>query len=142
MEPSTLHCDTLIRNVSILDGSGGEPRLGGVAIIGGRIAATGEVSGYSSNNTVDGRSQCLAPGFIDTHTHDDLYLIHSPQMLPKLSQGVTTIVTGNCGISGSPWTVNHPDPPAPENLLGTAEQFRYTTFHDYVDAVTAAQPAV
>jgi len=142
MEPSTLHCDTLIRNVSIFDGSGGEPRPGGVAIIGGRIAAAGEVSGYSSNDNVDGRSQCLAPGFIDTHTHDDLYLIASPQMLPKLSQGVTTVVIGNCGISGSPVTAKHQEPPVPANLLGTGEEFRYSTFRDYVDAVTAAQPSV
>ena len=142
MNSATFHCDTLIRNILILDGSGGKPRSGAVAITDGRIIGIDDVSCYSANDIIDGRSQCLAPGFIDTHTHDDLYLIHSPQMLPKLSQGVTTIVTGNCGISGSPVTVKQPEPPVPANLLGTAEQFRYTTFHDYVDAVTAAQPAV
>jgi N-acyl-D-amino-acid deacylase len=142
MDPSRLHCDTLVRNVSILDGTGDEPRLGGVAIAGGRIAAVGDVSGYSSNDIVDGQSLCLAPGFIDTHTHDDLYLIRSPQMLPKLSQGVTTVITGNCGISGSPVTAKRKEPPVPANLLGTSEEFRYPTFRDYVDAVTAAQPSV
>src|SRR5215472_1298607 len=142
MKPSTLHCDTLIRNVLILDGSGSEPHSGGIAITDGRIVAMGNVSSHSAANTIDGRSQCLAPGFIDTHTHDDLYLIHSPQMLPKLSQGVTTVVTGNCGISGSPVTAKQQEPPVPANLLGTAEQFRYRTFSEYVDAVAAAQPAL
>src|ERR1700746_1065611 len=142
MNSATLHCDTLIRNVLILDGSGGKPRSGGVAITDGRIAGIDDASCYSANDIIDGRSQCLAPGFIDTHTHDDLYLIHSPQMLPKLSQGVTTIVTGNCGISGSPVTVKQRAPPLPANLLGTPEKFRYTPFHDYADAETAAQPAV
>jgi N-acyl-D-aspartate/D-glutamate deacylase len=142
MGTSQLHCDTLIRNVLILDGSGGEPRSGNVAITHGRITAIGELENYSASNTIDGRSQCLAPGFIDTHTHDDLYLVHSPQMLPKLSQGVTTVVAGNCGISGSPVTTKQQEPPVPANLLGTAEEFRYATFRDYVDAVNAARPAL
>jgi len=142
MKPSTLECDTLLRNVLIVDGSGQDPQPGGIAIIDGRIAAVGDVGGYSASNIVDGRSQCLSPGFIDTHTHDDLYLIHSPQMLPKLSQGVTTVVTGNCGISGSPVVTNQQEPPPPASLLGRAEEFRYTTFRDYVDALTTAQPAV
>lgn len=142
MGTSTLHCDTLIRNVLILDGRGGEPRPGSLAIADGRIVAIGDIENYPARDTIDGHSQCLAPGFIDTHTHDDLYLIHSPQMLPKLSQGVTTVVTGNCGISGSPVTIKQQEPPAPANLLGTAEEFHYTTFREYVDAVRAAQPSV
>jgi N-acyl-D-aspartate/D-glutamate deacylase len=141
MEPPLLDCDTIIRNVLIIDGSGNEPRTGGVAITGGRISAVGDVSGCRSNDTVEGHSQSLAPGFIDAHTHDDLYLIRSPQMLPKLSQGVTTVIAGNCGISGSPVPVKQ-EPPVPANLLGVADEFRYPTFRDYVDAVKAAEPAV
>jgi N-acyl-D-amino-acid deacylase len=62
-------------------------------------------------------------------------------MLPKLSQGVTTIIVGNCGVSGSPSHFQK-DPPHPANLLGQADEFRYTTFSEYVSAVADAQPAV
>jgi N-acyl-D-aspartate/D-glutamate deacylase len=83
----------------------------------------------------------LAPGFIDVHTHDDLYVIKSPEMTPKLSQGVTTVIVGNCGISASPVSLagHLPDP---MNLLGAADAFRYPTFADYVTAISAAKPAV
>jgi N-acyl-D-amino-acid deacylase len=83
----------------------------------------------------------LAPGFIDVHTHDDTSVIRDPQMLAKLSQGVTTVIVGNCGISAAPVQLAGA-PPDPMNLLGDAEDFRYPTFATYVAAVDAAQPAV
>ena len=135
------NCETLIRNVQIADGSGGELRAGSVAISGERISAVGELPGYSSKQTIDGQGKTLAPGFIDAHTHDDLYVIQHPEMLPKLSQGVTTVIVGNCGISASPVQLKG-DPVDPMNLLGSAEAFRYPTFADYVDALKGAQPAV
>jgi N-acyl-D-amino-acid deacylase len=134
-------CDTLIRNVQIIDGSGGEPQIGSVAVAGDRIQAVGELNGYSAQNTINGEAKVLAPGFIDAHTHDDLYVIHHPEMLPKISQGVTTVIVGNCGISAAAvrLTGNLPDP---MNLLGAAEAFRYPTFAAYVEGVDSAQPAV
>ena len=135
------HCDTLIRNVQILDGSGRDPTFGSVAIKGHVIARAGDLSGTSAQETIDGGGKVLAPGFIDSHSHDDLYAIRSPEMLPKLSQGVTTVIVGNCGISASPVTLRS-DPTSPMNLLGEASAFRYPKFADYVAAVTAAQPAV
>jgi N-acyl-D-aspartate/D-glutamate deacylase len=136
-----MECDTLIRDVEILDGGGGEPARGDVAVRGGVIERVGESSGWVAREVVDGSGKTLAPGFIDTHTHDDLYLIRCPEMLPKLSQGVTTVVVGNCGISGAP--VRLADKlPDPMNLLGEAVQFRYPAFQDYVAAVAEARPAV
>ena len=134
-------CDMLIRNVQIIDGSGGDPQSGSVAVAGDRIQAVGNLADYSSTNTIDGEGKVVAPGFIDAHTHDDLYLIHHPEMLPKISQGVTTVIVGNCGISAAPVRVTG-DLPDPMNLLGTADAFRYPTFAAYVEAVDAAQPAV
>lgn len=75
------------------------------------------------------------------HTHDDTVVIRQPQMLPKLSQGVTTVIVGNCGISASPVSLRA-DPPDPMNLLGSQAAFVYPRFRDYRDAVDAAQPAV
>ncbi len=134
-------CDTLIRNVQIIDGSGGEPQPGSVALAGGRIQKVGELDDYSAPNTIDGTGKVLAPGFIDVHTHDDLYLIRNPEMLPKLSQGVTTVIVGNCGISAAPVQLKG-ELPDPMNLLGNADAFRYSTFAAYVEAVNAALPAV
>jgi len=83
----------------------------------------------------------LSPGFIDTHTHDDISVIRNPAMLPKLSQGVTTVIVGNCGISASPVSLGD-DLPDPMNLLGNAADFVYPTFAAYVEAVGTVRPAV
>jgi N-acyl-D-amino-acid deacylase len=134
-------CTTLIRSAQVADGSGRSPETADVAIERERIVAIGKLQDYSAENTVDGEGNVLAPGFIDVHTHDDTSVIRTPQMLPKLSQGVTTVVVGNCGISAAPVTLRG-EPPDPMNLLGDAGTFCYPTFRVYVDAVTAAQPAV
>jgi N-acyl-D-aspartate/D-glutamate deacylase len=135
------NCSTLIRNVLVADGSGRSPEIADVAIDHGRILAIGNLSDTKAENIFDGDGKVLAPGFIDVHTHDDISVIRAPQMLPKLSQGVTTVVVGNCGISASPVQLRG-EPPDPMNLLGEAESFRYPTFAAYVEAVAAAQPAV
>jgi N-acyl-D-amino-acid deacylase len=134
-------CHTLIRNVQMVDGSGGEPQPAAVALDDGRIKAIGDVDGYSAEHTIDGQGKMLAPGFIDVHTHDDLYVIRAPEMMPKLSQGVTTVIVGNCGISASPVRLTR-GVPDPMNLLGAAGAFRYPTFSAYVDALAKAKPAV
>jgi N-acyl-D-aspartate/D-glutamate deacylase len=134
-------CDTLIRNALIMDGSGGESSVGDVAIDGGQICAVGQISDYNAQQVIDGSSHILAPGFIDVHTHDDTNVIRTPEMLPKLSQGVTTVIVGNCGISAAPVQLAG-TPPDPMNLLGSAEVFRYPTFQSYVAAIEQAQPAV
>jgi N-acyl-D-aspartate/D-glutamate deacylase len=134
-------CDTLIRNVQIIDGSGDEPQAGDVAIDHGHICAVGEISGYTARHVIDGEGHAVAPGFIDVHTHDDMNVIRTPDMLPKLSQGVTTVIVGNCGISASPVRLTG-EPPDPMFLLGDANAFCYPTFGSYVAAVQAAKPAV
>lgn len=136
-------CDTIIRNVRILDGAGGVPQAVdvAVAILGDRIHAIGKLNDYSAARTFDGNSNVLSPGFIDVHTHDDAAVIEYPGMLPKLSQGVTTVIVGNCGISAAPARLSG-DPPDPMNLIGNANVFRYPMFSAYSDAVNAAKPAV
>src|SRR6202789_2220714 len=134
-------CDSLVRNVRVLDGSGGEAYPADVAIEGGFIRAVGELSEYSGRQVTEGNGRVLCPGFIDVHTHDDTSVIRTPEMLAKLSQGVTTVIVGNCGISAAPVQLAG-DPPDPMNLLGDAAAFRYPTFAAYVAAVDAARPAV
>lgn len=134
-------CDTLIRNASVFDGSGGAPQPFDVALREGRILEAGPSLQYAASRVIDAGGLALAPGFIDVHTHDDLELIRRPAMLAKLSQGVTTVITGNCGISAAPVQLRGA-PPEPMNLLGDAEDFRYPTFASYADAIRAARPAV
>ena len=140
--------DTLIRGATLLDGSGAEARLADVALRAGRIAriamledGADGIDPGSAAHVVQGEGLVLAPGFIDVHTHDDTNVIRQPEMTPKLSQGVTTVIVGNCGISAAPVALRG-EPPDPMNLLGTADAFRYPDFAAYAQAVQAAQPAV
>ncbi|MGP9497418.1 N-acyl-D-amino-acid deacylase family protein [Halomonas sp. AOP43-D1-4] len=133
--------DVLIRNANVLDGAGTPHFRADVAIQGERICAIGTMPYATATTVIDAQERYLAPGFIDVHTHDDTNVIRTPEMLPKLTQGVTTVVVGNCGISASPVTLadNVPDP---MNLLGNLEDFRYPSFADYANAVDAAKPSI
>lgn len=133
--------DLLIENVRIADGGGGPIYGGAVAVDEGRIVGVGEIAGVSAKHTVDGAGKVLSPGFIDTHTHDDLFVLDSPDVLPKLSQGVTTVIVGNCGICAAPFTPKG-EPPSPMHLLGKADEFRFSTFAQYRRAIEAAEPAI
>lgn len=151
LETKRRQYDTLIRHVRIEDGSGAHGYIADVGLLDGRIADISEPDGLAAahaHDYVDGRGLVLAPGFIDAHTHDDTVVVRMPQMLPKLSQGVTTVITGNCGISAAPVRLRAhgaslpSTPPDPMNLLGDAESFAYPRFADYRHAVDAAHPAV
>jgi N-acyl-D-amino-acid deacylase len=136
--------ETLIRNVLVYDGTGAAPFVANVALSAERIALVSRVSRgveLCAGVELDGTGLALAPGFIDAHSHDDLAVIEKPAMLPKLTQGVTTVVVGNCGISAAPVRLAGA-PPDPLNLLGRAEEFRYPTFSGYAKAVDAAGSAV
>ena len=136
-----LICDTLIRNANVIDGSGNDAQLLDVALCAGRIAEIGSSIRAKAANIVEAGGLCLAPGFIDVHTHDDTSVIETPQMLPKISQGVTTVIVGNCGISASPVRLRG-EPPNPMNLLGERDYFRYPAFTDYVAALETVRSSV
>ena len=136
--------DLVVRGALLVDGTGSEPAAGDLAVAGRRIAAIGppgSLDGAPAAQALDGAGLALAPGFVDVHTHDDTVAVRDPAMKAKLSQGVTTVVVGNCGISAAPVTLRGA-PPDPMNLLGRADAFRYPTFASYVAALEAARPAV
>ncbi len=133
--------DTLIRGATVIDGTGAPGHRADVAVVGDRVVAVGDLKEARASVEINGAGRTLAPGFIDVHTHDDNALLSLPEMAPKVTQGVTTVVTGNCGISLAPLCLDAPPPP-PLNLLGNAGAYRFARFADYVAALEAAPPAV
>ncbi len=84
----------------------------------------------------------LAPGFIDMHTHDDTSVIETPQMLPKISQGVTTVIVGNCGISAAPVRLRGRSAGADEPAGRCGGTFDIRLLRSMSRAVGEARPAV
>lgn len=134
-------CDILIRHANVIDGSDITSTIADVAVTGDRVVAVGAGLNMEARSCIDADGLTLAPGFIDTHTHDDTSVVETPEMLPKISQGITTVIVGNCGISAAPVTLLG-NPPDPMNLLGDAAFFRYPRFADYTSAIQKVSPAV
>jgi len=136
--------DLVLRGGTLIDGTGAARRQADVGICGAQVARIGDLSGCMGVQEIDATGRIVAPGFIDSHTHDDRYLMLDPEMPAKLSQGVTTVVTGNCGISLAPWgaPANATVPP-PLNLLGhDPALFGDATFAAYLARLEAAPAAV
>src|SRR5215475_419455 len=133
--------DWILRGGEVIDGRGGPRRRADVAITGDRVAAVGVVAQAESAREIDVAGKIVAPGFIDVHTHDDRALFATPAMMAKASQGVTTVVTGNCGISLAPLVLDGAPPP-PLDLLGDTEDYRYERFADYLAALDEAPAAL
>jgi N-acyl-D-amino-acid deacylase len=131
----------LLRGGEVIDGSGRTRRRADIAIAGDRIAEVGLVTRAQGAREIDVSGKIVAPGFIDVHTHDDRALFATPAMAAKASQGVTTVVTGNCGISLAPLVPDR-SPPPPLDLLGEVADYRYARFADYLAALDQAPAAL
>lgn len=140
MSENPAQFDLILSGGSIIDGSGIEAFAADVGVRGERVDTIGDLSGATAAARVDASGMVVAPGFIDAHTHDDRAVLSTPEMSPKVSQGVTTVITGNCGVSLAPLVGR--DPPPPLNLLGGREWFRFTSVREYVDEVCAEPPAL
>ncbi|MFT5174932.1 MAG: N-acyl-D-amino-acid deacylase, partial [Gammaproteobacteria bacterium] len=132
--------DLVISNATIIDGTGKQRYHGDVAVSNGRIAQIGSCEAASGERHIDAQGHVLAPGFIDAHTHDDRAVLSDPDMLCKVSQGVTTVIGGNCGISLAPLSGVEPVPPL--NLLGGQDWYRFDSVAAYMDEVDRTVPAV
>lgn len=137
---------TLLENGLVVDGTGAAAQEADVLLVGDRIVAVATGLRHqlppglalADVDVRDCAGLAIAPGFIDVHTHDDAIVLDAPGMFPKLSQGVTTVVTGNCGLSVPPFVVDEPQ--GALTLLG--HSFRYPTVDSYAKALARARPAV
>jgi N-acyl-D-amino-acid deacylase len=140
--------DLLIRGGAIIDGSGKPGMAGDVAIRGGRIIETGaRVDPADADRVIDADGLVVSPGFIDTHTHDDAYILYNPQCPEKVFQGVTTVVVGNCGFSIAPVVEARRE--ALMSFLGLlgvghvdAALADVVSVSDYLDRVEASRPSL
>ena len=134
--------ELVVRNATVIDGSGAPRHTADIAVKGARIAAIGRDL-PRGDEEIDASGLIAAPGFIDAHTHDDRLMLSSPDMAPKVSQGVTTVVAGNCGISlaPAPRGMARPVTPPLDLLDDEGAWFRFPTFAKYVDALEENPPA-
>jgi len=134
--------DMILRGGTVVDGTGRPRYRSDVAIEGDRIAEIGlGLAKAAGAREIDVTGKIVAPGFIDVHTHDDRALLASPDMAAKASQGVTTVIAGNCGVSLAPLTLDRAPPP-PLDLIGDAADYAYPRFADYLDALDRSPPAL
>jgi N-acyl-D-amino-acid deacylase len=137
-----LRCDLIIRDATLFDGTGAPRRVGDVGVTGDRITGVGDLGGATADREVMATGRALAPGFIDAHTHDDRAVLMGCECLRcKSSQGVTTVVVGNCGVSLAPLTTTA-RPPAPLDLIGEDGWWRFDSFAEYADAIRKTPAAV
>lgn len=138
--PSNEPLDLILSGGLVVDGTNAKPFVADIGLRGDRIAVIGDLSEASAGERVDISGLAVSPGFIDSHTHDDNLLLRKPAMEPKISQGVTTVVTGNCGISLAP--LLHDSPPPPLDLLDLGGSYVFSTFAGYLNALRETPPAV
>lgn len=126
--------DLLIRGANVVDGSGRPGFRADVGVRDDRVVSVAASLTEAAARSIDAQGLTLAPGFIPAHTHDDRLLLSHPDMSPKVSQGVTTVVAGNCGVSLAPMPRRRPGAVTPplDLLDNDGEWFRFPDFASYV----------
>src|SRR5882672_2479661 len=143
MRVDQMKFELLIRNATLIDGTRAPRFEADIGISSGKIVSIGSLINSKADVEIDASGKIAAPGFIDAHTHDDRLMLSAPDMAPKVSQGVTTVVAGNCGVSLAPAPRGMPQPVTPPLDLMDAEGmwFRFKSFREYVEALRAQPPA-
>ena len=139
--------DLLIKGGTIVDGLGGEPYVGDVAVSDGMIVAVGTVRGDAASE-IDATGLLVTPGFVDLHTHYDGQAIWSDRMTPSSHHGVTTAVMGNCGVGFAPCRAADHDvlvdlmagvEDIPGVVMVDGLPWDWETFPEFMDALSSRQ---
>ena len=137
--------DLIIRNGTVVDGTGAEPLVADVAISGGRIVEVGKVAGRGAEE-IDARGMLVTPGFVDPHTHYDAQATWSSRITPSSWNGVTTTLFGNCGVGFAPCLPSQRDmlvklmegvEDIPEVVLTEGLPWNWQSFPDFLDMLDA-----
>ena len=135
--------DIVIRGGTIVDGSGGAPFVGDIAIRGRTIAAVGQFAGRGAEE-IDAAGRIVTPGFVDIHTHYDGQITWEHRLAPSSGHGVTTVVMGNCGVGFAPARPHQRDmmikmmegvEDIPEAVMSEGLPWNWETFPEYLDAI-------
>jgi len=137
--------DLIIRNGTIVDGTGGKPFVGDIAIDGDRIVQVGHVDG-EGRREIDAAGMIVTPGWVDIHTHYDGQATWDELMAPSSWHGVTTAIMGNCGVGFAP--VRPGAEPflielmegvedIPGSALAEGIDWKWESFPEYLDALEA-----
>lgn len=134
--------DLIIKNALIVDGSGDEPRLGCVAVAGEKILAVEpEIGNDRAEAVIDAEGLMLSPGFVDSHGHSDISLLAAPEATGKISQGITSEISGNCGLSVFPVTQYNREH-LQELFAHYGIIIDWSDIHEYADKLMQGEPAI
>src|SRR6202162_3966408 len=136
--------DILIKNGTLVDGTGRPAYHADLAIAQGRIAEIGKIQ-PGAGKIIDASDQIVAPGFIDPHTHYDGQICWDPLVTCSSWHGVTTVILGNCGVGlapcksaardGATWNVVNVEP-IPFDVLKKGVTWDWVTFPEFMDAAS------
>ncbi len=133
----------LVRNGWVIDGSGAPRVRADVAVEGDRIAALGPDLAGEADRTIDAAGKVVAPGFIDAHSHSDLFYFGCPSSESKVRQGCTTEVVGMCSFSQAPIAPGRGQAVRDwAGGIGASVDFQWQTFGQYLDALRAIRPSI
>ena len=137
--------DLVIRGGTVVDGTGGAPRVADVAVDGDKIVAVGAGIG-KGRREIDARNLLVTPGFVDIHTHYDGQATWDPYLTPSSWHGVTTVVFGNCGVGfapvrkgAAPYLINLMEgvEDIPGTVLAEGVKFDWESFPQFLDKLDA-----
>ena len=135
--------DLVIRDGTVVDGSGGNPYIADIAVKGDRIVALGEVAGTGAEE-IAAAGRIVTPGFVDVHTHYDGQITWENRLGPSSDHGVTTVVMGNCGVGFAPVRPGDHElviklmegvEDIPEVVMADGVPWNWETFPDYLNAL-------
>ncbi len=142
--------DLLIKNGTLVDGTGAPRRRADLAVAGGKIAAIGDIQD-SADRVIDAGDCVVAPGFIDPHTHYDAQICWDSALTPSPWHGVTSVVMGNCGVGIAPCRPQAREiamrdlvnvEAIPFDVLQRGIVWNWETFPEYMQAAQRTKPAV
>lgn len=143
--------DLVIKNGTLIDGSGSEPIRADIIVNDGKITRIGDSGSDDAARVIDATDRIVTPGFIDAHTHLDAQVGWDPQLTPSVYHGITTVLVGNCGVTFAPVSPGNESKLAEimegvedisAKAIMTGLPWSWTGYGGYLDAVQELKPAL